>query len=170
MIGGNDGGVDLSLNGGETWYAPPLPISQFYRIGVDSRNPYHISGTMQDLGSIAGPSNSLSYRGIALRDWYNVGGGEAGYTLHDPTDPDIVFAGEYAGVITRYDHHTRQARIVAGYVDNPSGHGAADMKYRFRWPARSRAHRMTPRWSTTRAMSCSGPPTAARPGPRSAPT
>ncbi len=135
MIGGNDGGVDLSFNGGETWYAPPLPISQFYRIGVDNRNPYHVSGTMQDLGSIAGPSNSLSSSGIALADWYDVGGGEAGYTLHDPTDPDIVFAGEYAGVITRYDHRTRQARMVGSYVDNPSGHGAADMKYRFRWPA-----------------------------------
>ena len=59
---GNDGGVDISVSGGETWYAPPLPISQFYRIGVDTRNPYHISGTMQDLGSIAGPSNSLSAR------------------------------------------------------------------------------------------------------------
>ncbi len=84
MIGGNDGGVDLSLNGGETWFAPPLPISQFYRIGVDNRNPYHVSGTMQDLGSIAGPSNSLSGSGITLADWYSVGGGEAGYTLHDP--------------------------------------------------------------------------------------
>ena len=135
MINGNDGGVDISLNGGETWYAPPLPISQFYRIGVDTRNPYHIAGTMQDLGSIAGPSNSLSGSGIALGDWYNVGGGETGYTVSDPTDPDVVYAGEYAGVITRYDHRTRQARMVGGYLDNPSGHGAADMKYRFRWPA-----------------------------------
>jgi photosystem II stability/assembly factor-like uncharacterized protein len=135
IIDGNDGGVDINLNGGETWYAPPLPISQFYRIGVDSRNPYHIAGTMQDLGSIAGPSNSLSVSGIALGDWYNVGGGETGYTVADPTDPDVVYAGEYAGVITRYDHRTRQARTVSSYVDNPSGHGAADMKYRFRWPA-----------------------------------
>ena len=90
---------------------------------------------MQDLGSIAGPSNSLSYSGISLADWYNVGGGETGYTVHDATDPDVVYAGEYAGVITRYDHRTRQARSVGSYIDNPSGHGAADMKYRFRWPA-----------------------------------
>jgi photosystem II stability/assembly factor-like uncharacterized protein len=135
MIDGNDGGVDISVNGGETWYAPPLSISQFYRIGVDTRNPYYISGTMQDLGSISGPSNSLSRSGIALSDWYNVGGGEAGYAVSDPNDPSVVFAGEYAGVITRYDHRTRQARMVGSYVDNPSGHGAADMKYRFRWPA-----------------------------------
>jgi photosystem II stability/assembly factor-like uncharacterized protein len=135
IIVGNDGGVNLTVSGGESWYAPPLPISQFYRIGVDTRNPYHISGTMQDLGSVAGPSNSLSGSGIALSDWYNVGGGETGYSVPDPSDPDVVYAGEYAGVITRYDHRTRQARMVGGYVDNPSGHGAADMKYRFRWPA-----------------------------------
>jgi hypothetical protein len=123
------------VNGGESWTRPPLPISQFYRINVDARTPYRVSGTMQDLGSIAGPSNSLSFSGIALGDWYDVGGGEAGYTAHDPADPNIVYAGEYAGVITRYDHRTRQARMVGAYIDNPSGHGAVDMKYRFRWPA-----------------------------------
>jgi photosystem II stability/assembly factor-like uncharacterized protein len=135
IINGNDGGVDISHNGGETWFAPPLPISQFYRIGVDNRDPYHIAGTMQDLGSIAGPSRSLSAGGIALSEWYSVGGGETGYAVQDSTDPNIVYAGEYAGVITRYDHRTRQARMVGSYVDNPSGHAAADMKYRFRWPA-----------------------------------
>ena len=88
MINGNDGGVDISLNGGETWYAPPLPISQFYRIGVDTRNPYHVSGTMQDLGCVAGPSNSLSGSGIALADWYDVGGGETGYTVSRPDRPE----------------------------------------------------------------------------------
>jgi photosystem II stability/assembly factor-like uncharacterized protein len=135
IVAGHDGGVEISLNGGESWFRPPLPISQFYRINVDARTPYHVSGTMQDLGSIAGPSNSLSYSGIALSDWYDVGGGEAGYTAHDPADPNIVYAGEYAGVITRYDHRTRQSRMVGAYVDNPSGHGAVDMKHRFRWPA-----------------------------------
>jgi photosystem II stability/assembly factor-like uncharacterized protein len=135
MIAGHDGGVELSANGGETWFHPPLPISQFYRINVGARVPYVVSGAMQDLGTVAGPSNSLSGSGIALADWYGVGGGEAGYTAHDPADLDIVYAGEYAGVITRYDHRTRQSRMVGAYVDNPSGHGAADMKYRFRWPA-----------------------------------
>jgi photosystem II stability/assembly factor-like uncharacterized protein len=135
MIIGNDGGVNLSTNGGRTWFAPPLPISQFYHINVDTRTPYHISGTMQDIGCAAGPSNSLNFAGIRLADWYSVGGGETGYTLHDPKDPNIVYAGEYAGIITRYDHRLRQARNVSIYPDNPSGHGAEDMKYRFRWPA-----------------------------------
>ena len=135
MIIGNDGGVNITTNGGETWHAPALPISQFYHINTDTRQPYHISGTMQDLGSACGPSNSLNGMGIRLADWYNVGGGETGYTVHDPTDPNIVYAGEYAGIITRYDHRTRTARNVSAYPDNPSGHGAEEMKYRFRWPA-----------------------------------
>jgi photosystem II stability/assembly factor-like uncharacterized protein len=135
QIIGNDGGVNITVNGGKSWYAPPLPISQFYRINVDTRVPYHVSGTMQDIGSGCGPSNSLNRMGIRLGDWYNIGGGETGYTLHDRSDPNIIYAGEYAGIITRYDHRTRSARNVSIYPDNPSGHGAADMRYRFRWPA-----------------------------------
>jgi photosystem II stability/assembly factor-like uncharacterized protein len=135
MIGGNDGGVDLSLDGGETWYAPPLPIAQFYHIAVDNDLPYRVSGAMQDLGTASGPSNSLSSGGIANCDWHEVGGGEAGHTAHDPADPNIVYAGEYSGVITRYDHRTRQSRNMSIYPFNASGHGAEDARYRFQWTA-----------------------------------
>ncbi len=135
MIDSNDGGVEISLDGGETWFAPPLPISQFYHVAADNRVPYHVSGAMQDLGTASGPSNSLATGGIALSDWYTVGGGEAGHTAHDPSDPDVVYAGEYGGYISRYDHRTRQAINVSVYPDNPSGHGAADQPYRFNWTA-----------------------------------
>jgi photosystem II stability/assembly factor-like uncharacterized protein len=133
IIEGNDGGVDVTVNGGETWYAPPLPISQFYHVSVDSQVPYHVSGAMQDLGTASGPSNNLGREGIRLADWFGVGGGEAGHTAHDPTDPNIVYAGEYGGYISRYDHRTRQARNVSIYPENPSGHGAEDLRYRFQW-------------------------------------
>jgi photosystem II stability/assembly factor-like uncharacterized protein len=135
MINANDGGVDISTNGGESWFAPPLPICQFYHINVDNRTPYYVSGTMQDIGCAAGPSNSLSSSGITLGDWHAIGGGETGYTAHDPTDPNLIYAGEYGGYITRFDFRTRQARNVSIYPENPSGHGAEAMKYRFRWPA-----------------------------------
>src|SRR5262249_13586551 len=75
MIDSNDGGVDLTVNGGETWHTPMLPLCQFYHIAVDSRIPYHVSGTIQDIGTAAGPSNSLCTAGIQLCDWYAVGGG-----------------------------------------------------------------------------------------------
>ncbi len=135
MIDSNDGGVEISLDGGESWFAPPLPISQFYHVAADNRMPYHVSGAMQDLGTASGPSNSLATGGIALSDWHTVGGGEAGHTAHDPSDPNIVYAGEYGGYISRYDHRTRQAINASAYPDNPSGHGAADQRYRFNWTA-----------------------------------
>lgn len=135
IIDSNDGGVDVSTNGGETWYAPPLPIAQFYHISIDNRIPYHIAGTMQDLGTASGPSNSLSSSGIPLSDWHSVGGGETGFTAPDPSNPDIVYAGEYGGYISRYDHRTRQAKSIGVYPFNPSGHGAEDLKYRFQWTA-----------------------------------
>ena len=112
MIDGNDGGVDLSWDGGETWYSPPLPIAQFYHVAADNSMPYRVSGAMQDLGTASGPSNSLHSGGIANADWHDVGGGEAGWTAPDPSDPRIVYAGEYFGIITRYDDRTGMARNV----------------------------------------------------------
>jgi photosystem II stability/assembly factor-like uncharacterized protein len=135
MITANDGGVDISVNGGETFTAPPLPISQFYHVAVDTSVPYRVSGAMQDLGTASGPSDSLASPGITLADWYAVGGGEAGHTAPDPSDPNVVYAGEYLGYISRYDRRTRQARHVGAWPDNQSGHGAEDSAYRFQWTA-----------------------------------
>ena len=135
MIDSNDGGVDVSTNGGQTWYAPPLPIGQFYHVSVDNRTPYRVSGCMQDISSAQGPSRSLVSDGIPLSAWYPVGGGEAGFTASDPEDPNIVYAGEYSGYITRYDHRTRQAKSIGVYPFNPSGHAPAILDYRFQWTA-----------------------------------
>jgi photosystem II stability/assembly factor-like uncharacterized protein len=135
MIGANDGGVDVSIDGGTTWFAASMPIGQFYHVSVDTRVPYHISGAMQDLGTTQGPSNSLSRAGIVAGDWHSVGGGEAGHVVSDPSDPNIVYAGEYLGYISRYDHRTRQARNVRAWPDNPSGYGGDQMRYRFQWTA-----------------------------------
>jgi photosystem II stability/assembly factor-like uncharacterized protein len=135
MIAANDGGVDVSTDGGETWHAPMLPISQFYHVATDSSVPYRVFGAMQDLGTASGPSNSLSSAGITHGDWHTVGGGEAGHAVADPSDPDVVYAGEYLGILTRYDRRTRQARNVSAWPDNPSGHGASFPRYRFQWTA-----------------------------------
>jgi photosystem II stability/assembly factor-like uncharacterized protein len=135
MIGANDGGVDISINGGETWFAPPLPIGQFYHVSADTRVPYHVAGAMQDLGTAQGPSETLRGNSIALSDWHGVGGGEAGYVVSNTSDPSIVYAGEYLGIITRYDDRTGESRNVSAWPENPSGHGSEDMRYRFQWTA-----------------------------------
>ena len=135
MIDSNDGGVDISTDGGKTWAAPRLPIGQFYHVSADTSVPYRIMGCMQDLGSVSGPSRSLKTGGISAGDWYQIGGGEAGYAFADPTDPNIVYAGEYGGILTRYDHRTKQARNITINQVNPSGIDPAKMKYRFQWTA-----------------------------------
>jgi photosystem II stability/assembly factor-like uncharacterized protein len=135
MIVANDGGVDVTTDGGESWYAPPMMLGQFYHVSADTRLPYHVAGAQQDLGTAQGPSDSLTRGGITAGEWYTVGGGEAGHVVSDWSDPNIVYAGEYLGYISRYDHRTRQARNVSAYPENASGHGGADMKYRFQWTA-----------------------------------
>ena len=135
MISGNDGGADVSVDGGETWNTTLMPISQFYHVSVDNAVPYRVHGAMQDLGTSSTPSNSLSRNGITRGDWHTVGGGEAGHTASDPSNPDIVYAGEYLGYISRYDHRTRQARHVGAWPENPSGHGGEKLRYRFQWTA-----------------------------------
>jgi photosystem II stability/assembly factor-like uncharacterized protein len=135
MIAGNDGGVEISTNGGESWFAPNLPIGQFYHVSVDTRVPFHVAGAMQDIGTAQGPSNSLVRAGIRNTDWYGVGGGEAGWVASDWSDPNIVYAGEYLGYISRYDRRTGDVRHVGAWPENPSGHGGEDMRYRFQWTA-----------------------------------
>jgi photosystem II stability/assembly factor-like uncharacterized protein len=135
MINSNDGGVAITADGGKTWATPALPISQCYHVSADTRTPYRVMSCLQDLGSASGPSNSLKKGGIVPGDWYPVGGGEAGFAVADPTDPNIVYAGEYGGIMTRYDHRTGQARNVTVNQFNPSGIDPAKMKYRFQWTA-----------------------------------
>lgn len=135
MANANDGGVEISWNGGASWFQAAIPISQFYHVSADNRVPFHVAGAMQDIGTAQGPSDSLSSGGIRNGEWWGVGGGEAGWVVSDTADPNIVYAGEYGGIITFYDHRTRKARNVSAFPDNPSGHGAEDFRYRFQWTA-----------------------------------
>jgi photosystem II stability/assembly factor-like uncharacterized protein len=135
MVSASDAGVAVSANGGESWHRPPLAISQFYHVSTDTQRPYWILGALQDYGTVAGPSDSLHSEGITLGDWHWVGGGEAGHVVADPADPDIVYAGEYLGYMSRYDRKSKQARNVSAWPENGSGHGVGDLKYRFQWTA-----------------------------------
>ena len=77
---------------------------------------------MQDIGTASGPSNSLDAAGIALSDWHGVGGGEAGFTVPDPTDPNIVYAGEYGGYphALRPPHRARPATSASIPTTRPA--------------------------------------------------
>jgi len=135
MILSNDGGVEITLDGGASWWKPNLPIAQFYNIDADGRDPMHVGGSMQDLGTASGPIDSLRRGGITLGDWVEAGGGEAGDFVYDLADPDIIYAGEYGGFISVHDLRTGNSRAVSIYPTNASGHGAEDLRYRFQWTA-----------------------------------
>ncbi len=133
MIESNDGGANVTTNGGRTWTTQDQqPTAQFYRVALDNDFPYHAYGAQQDNSTVRiatrGDSGS-----IGVRDWYDVGGGESGWVVPDPKDSQIVFAGSYDGLLTRYDHRTGQLRNVTVWPDNPMGSGAEAMKYRFQW-------------------------------------
>lgn len=133
MIEGNDGGANISFNAGRTWSTiMNQPTAQFYRVFADQDFPYHIYGAQQDNTTVR-----LTSRGnggsITESDWHDAGGGESGWMAPDPRDSNIVYAGSYGGLLTRYDNRTGQLRNVNVWPDNPMGAGAEAMRYRFQW-------------------------------------
>lgn len=135
IINGNDGGIDLSMDGGKTWFAPDLPLAQLYNIDVDNRVPYHVGGTMQDEGTFSGPSNSRMSGGIGLGNWTFAGGGEAGDFLYDRSQVGQAYAGEYSGYISHFVEGFGDYRNVSAYPFNNSGHGADVLDLRIQWTA-----------------------------------
>ena len=132
MINSNDGGANVSYNGGRSWTEQDQPTAQFYRVAVDNDFPYHIYGAQQDNSTVRIASRTTD-GGITTSDWFDVGGGESGWVAPSPKDSEIVYAGSYGGLITRYDHHTGQLRDINPYPNNPMGAGADVLKYRFQW-------------------------------------
>jgi photosystem II stability/assembly factor-like uncharacterized protein len=135
MIVSNDGGVTLSLDGGKNWTREDnQPTAQFYHVAIDTRTPYYLYGSQQDLGSVAIASRSDN-GSIDRADWYAVGGGEAGYIAPYPPDPNVVYAGEYEGVITRFDKRNGQTKNITVQPEISDGGGAATLEHRFQWTA-----------------------------------
>ncbi len=131
MIESNDGGANVSFNGGKSWTEQDQATAQFYHVVTTNHFPYRVCGAQQDNSTLCGPSRKSG--GIDIRDWYDVGGGESGYIAVRPDAPDIVFAGSYGGLLTRKDIKTGFERDVNPWPNNPMGHDAADAKYRFQW-------------------------------------
>jgi photosystem II stability/assembly factor-like uncharacterized protein len=135
MIASNDGGVTITLDGGKTWTREDnQPTAQFYHVITDNRSPYYVYGAQQDNSTIAIASRS-DEGSINRSDWYAVGGGEAGYIAPFPPDPNIVYAGDYEGNLTRFDKRTGQVKNIAVLPELSDAHGAANLEHRFQWTA-----------------------------------
>ncbi|GGD48899.1 VPS10 domain-containing protein [Muriicola marianensis] len=133
MIIGDDGGAQISYDGGITWSTYyNQPTAQFYRVTTDNAFPYRIYAAQQDNSTIRIRHRSDG-RTIGDDDWESTAGGESAHLAIDPTDNDIVYGGSYGGFLTRVNHKANTTRGINVWPDNPMGYGAEGMKYRFQW-------------------------------------
>ncbi len=133
MIIGDDGGAQVSYDGGETWSTYyNQPTAQFYRVTTDNAFPYRIYVAQQDNSTVR-----INHRsdggGIGEEDWERTAGGESAHIAVDPANNDIVYGGSYGGFLTRVNHDAGTVRGINVWPDNPMGYGAEGMKYRFQW-------------------------------------
>src|SRR5215510_5024819 len=146
MVVAHDDGLSFSINRGKSWHHVQLPIAQMYHVATDHQVPYNVYGNRQDGPSTRGPSNSRLAKQSAQAEagpiprgmWHSVAGGESGWAIPDPVDPNIVWAtgtgfGSLGGTVERFDQRTRQAREVEIWPEVTVGAPAEGVKYRFNW-------------------------------------
>jgi len=127
MILGNDGGLHVSYDRGESWlHLNNLPIGEFYAVSVDMETPYQIFGGTQDDAALWGPSDHVvewdvtdPWEHVYLDRW---GGGDSYFTYPDPTDPNVIYYEHQFGDLRRKDMATGLApgiRPVAEEGEKP---------------------------------------------------
>ena len=133
MVLGTDQGTSVSLDRGATWSSWfNQPIGQFYHVVTDNSFPYAVYGAQQDSGS-AGVMSRTDHGHITAMDWFLIGGGESGWIVVDPDDPNILYAtGAYGGVV-RYDRRTSLSQDISPWPMPMWGTEINDRKYRAPW-------------------------------------
>ncbi len=135
MINSNDGGANVSFNGGESWSSQQYqPTAQFYRVNTDNLVPYNVYGGQQDNSAIAIASRTNG-NGITWKDWYSVAGCESAYAAFDPDDPDVVYGGCYQGIIEKWVRANNEAKLINQYPEMRLGTLPKDHSARFNWNA-----------------------------------
>lgn len=133
LMVGNDGGIYISRDRGESWlWQSNLPVMQLYTVSVDMQEPfYHVYGGTQDNGSWGGPVGTRFAGGTSLEDWTYTAGGDGFYSQVDPTDPDIIYSESQYGALYRVDRQTGERRRIQPW--QPQDEGVPP--YRWNWSA-----------------------------------
>ena len=133
MINCNDGGANVSLNGGETWSTQlNQPTPEFYRLTVDNQFPFRMYAGQQDNSTISVPSRGLPAL-TPFQNWFNAGGTECSDIAVHPTDPNIIYSTGYSGEFTYKNLTTGEEYQRTPYVHLTEGTRQDDLKYRFQW-------------------------------------
>jgi len=127
MMDGNDGGMNISHDGGKNWeYIANLPLGQFYHIDYDMDVPYHVYGGMQDNGSWQGPAYVWHYDGIRNEDWKELLFGDGFDVLPNPGDLNYAYAMYQGGNVYEVDIESGSQTYI-----KPSTADSIDL--RFNW-------------------------------------
>ncbi len=131
----NDGGVQVTLDRMNTWTTYlNQPTAEIYNIFVDNLFPYHVYGSQQDNSTIRLPSRFQG--GLTPYEyWRQVGGCESAHIAFDPDNPVEVYAGCYAGEISRVNLETGDQQAIMVYPQMEFGLPASALRYRFNWNA-----------------------------------
>lgn len=134
MINSNDGGANVSFNGGKSWSTQQnQPTAQFYRVNADNRFPYWLYAGQQDNSTVAIPSRTDNLT-IDWKSWVaGVGGGEAAHIAFNPNDPKYVYSSNITGFIDEYNQETGKAKPIKPYPVFDLGEPSDEMKYRYNW-------------------------------------
>jgi photosystem II stability/assembly factor-like uncharacterized protein len=137
MCNSNDGGANVSLNGGETWTEQDFRTTQLYHVNTTNDVPYHVCGAQQDNTTVCVPSDDWTNMLVpfgANHGWrYEVGGGESGYITQHPTNLDLFYAGSQGALLTRYDRSNGQIRDIQVYPRFFSGEPSSALPDRWQW-------------------------------------
>ena len=128
MIDGNDGGMNITRDGGKTWrFIGNIPVAQFYHINVDNEFPYNVYGGMQDNGSWRGPAYVWKDQGIRNSYWQEISFGDGFDVVPDRDDSRYGWSMSQQGSVSRYDHLTGNNYTVKPTHEDP------DVTLRFNW-------------------------------------
>jgi len=135
LINSNDGGANISFNGGKSWSTQQnQPTSQFYRVITDNLVPYNVYGGQQDNSAI-GIASRTNDGGIDWKDWYSVAGGESAFIAFDPDHPETIYGGTYQGNISKWTKSSRAQKMIKQYPELGLSIAPKDAKYRYNWNA-----------------------------------
>ena len=130
MLDGNDGGLNITKDGGKTWrFIGNLPVAQFYHIAVDNEYPYNVYGGMQDNGSWRGPAYVWRAQGVRNSYWQEISFGDGFDVIPDPDDSRYGYSMSQQGNVLRYDWKTGNNYGVRPTPPNDS------TRLRFNWNA-----------------------------------
>ncbi len=135
LINSNDGGANISFNGGKSWSTQEnQPTAQFYRVITDNLVPYNVYGGQQDNSAI-GIASRTNHSGIDWKDWYSVAGGESAFIAFDPNHPEVIYGGSYQGHISKWIKSSKEDKLIKEYPELGLGIEQKDAKYRYNWNA-----------------------------------